>query len=182
MKLLLNFNGKPSEKPFKHSLLVSFPSLNHGISFLGKGYKTVESWTEAVRRQLLAMGISDFQYTYPPKKDPDAPLQINFLFENELNKLQFLGIVFGDRKGLFTRTISSQEKPRSDVRLKNIESFLNANDISHQIMIIDDLSFTIVTYCAFDDLAIATHFANDFFDRGIENIASPHTARLLTKS
>ncbi len=182
MKLLFNHNGLPTEKPYEHDLLITFDNvMKNKFFFSGTYYKPVTAWLEAVRKTLLALGISDFQYTYPPKKTHDASLKIKFLFKEELHLLQFQALAFGDKKGIFSRMISSQTKAIFDVRLKNIESFLSANDISHQIIVEDGYRFKIVTYSRFDDLAIATHFANESFDKGIEKIPSPQTARLLTK-
>lgn len=181
MKLLINFNGKPEQKPFNYSFLVTFSNIENGISFSGKPYKTVDAWLEAVRRQLLAMGISNFQYSYPPKKSDKDPLEINFLFEKELDRLQFWAIVFTDKKGDFERIISSQTPHESKFRLKNVQSFLTANDIPHQIVKKDNFSFKIVTYSLFDDLAVAAHFANGYLNKGIENISSQKKALILTK-
>lgn len=181
MKLLFNYEGKPEQKPFNHSILVRFPNIENGISFLGRPYKTLESWFEAVRRQLLAMGISNFQYSYPPKKNDKDPLEINFLFKKELDQLQFWALICDDQKGVFERIISSETILRSKVRLNNVQSFLYANDIPNQIVVKDGFNFKIVTYSRLDDLAVATNFANGAFNKGLENILSRDRPLLLTK-
>ena len=182
MKLLFNYKGKPDQKPYQYSLLVTFPSMENGVTLHGTKYKTIEGWVNAVRKQLLAMGISDFQGSYPSKKNDKDPLEINFLFKYELDQLQFWAVIFGDKKGLFDRTISSQTSQISAIRLRNVQSFLDANDIRHQIIEKDKFSFKVMTYSRFDYLAVATHFANESFDKGIENIPSPKAARLLIKN
>jgi hypothetical protein len=182
MKLLFNYNGKPDQKPYQHSLLVTFPNMKNGITLHGTKYKTIDDWVNAVRKLLLAMGISDFQCSYPPKKNDKDPFSINFLFKYELDQLQFWAVVFGDKKGSFNRTISSQTSQVSELRLKNVQFFLDANDIRHQIIVKDDFSFKVVTYSRFDYLAVASHFANESFDKGIENIPSPKSPRLLLKN
>jgi|GEM_PF-5871517 len=181
MKLLFNYNGKPEETTHRHSMIVSFPKSNSGFKLQGETCKTIPEWLESLRRTLLAIGISDFQYSYPPSQ-PHSLFKINFNFKEEIDLLRFIAIAFGDSKGIFSRVIMSQSSAKTDIKLNSVISFVAENEIEHQIIRVGSYDFKIVTYSRYNDLAIATHFTKNSFENSDSKLRIANIARLLTSN
>lgn len=181
MKLIFNHEGKPIEKLYPHKTAINFPDFTKGVLLLGKPYKTLESWLEALRTTLLPLGISDFQYRYPTPTKDATQLKMEFFFRDEVQLLQFSTIALGDIKGTFTRIISSQDVARARQRRHNVENFIGSNDITATIIQTDAFTFKIVTNSRFHDHAIAIHQANGTFDEGVQDALQSGTPRLLAR-
>lgn len=182
MHLLFNHKGKPIEEQYKYGCGVIFPDFKNGASLLGVAYKTLEDWLDALRKRLLPLGISDIQYKPRAKEKETDPLIIQFYFKKELDMLQFQAFAYGDTKKTHERTITSATASISEQRQRNIAGFAKENDITHTILKIDSCNFKVITNSRFDDLAIASHYANGSFDSGVQKLLpAPDVARVLTR-